>query len=115
RIVLCCRRPARPAPLRSRRRGAVRVGGIGVRHLNPLWLGRLARVGAHWLIRRVGLSQLFLLVAVVVIAAAMLALGAWIGAQLRTSISQGVATTAASGMGSLLSGTLADLGPERPL
>lgn len=93
----------------------MRVGGVGVRHLNPLWLGRLVRVGARRLIRRVGLSQLFLLVAVIVIAAAMLALGGWIGAQLRSSISQGVAATAASGMSSLLSGTLADLGPERPL
>jgi hypothetical protein len=88
---------------------------VGTRYLNPSWLGRLARLGARHVIRRVALSHLFLVVAVVVVAAAMLALGGWIGAHLRSSISEGVATTAASGMDALLTGTLADLGPERPL
>ncbi|MEX2552185.1 MAG: hypothetical protein WD627_04195, partial [Actinomycetota bacterium] len=86
-----------------------------MRHLSPLRLGRLVRLRMRRLIRRIALSHLFLFVAVIVIAAAMLALGGWISAQLRSSISQGVAATAASGMSALLSGTLADLGPERPL
>jgi signal transduction histidine kinase len=76
---------------------------------------RLARLGFRRAIRRIALSQLFLIAAVVVVALAMIVLGNWIGAYLKAGIGQGVARTAASSIESLIAHNLEGLGPERPL
>ena len=86
-----------------------------VRRSWPVRAARRLRIGGRRLVRRVALSQLFLIAAVVVVAVAMLSLGNWIGAYLASGISRGVAATAASSIESLVTANLADIGAERPL
>ncbi len=76
---------------------------------------RRARLAWRRFIRRLALSNLFLIAAVVVVAIAMVALGNWIGLYLANSISRGVAETAASSIEALVATPLSELGPERPL
>lgn len=65
--------------------------------------------------REVGLSNLFLVAAFVVVAVAMVGLGNWVSGYLNASISRGVAETAASSIDSLIANSLRGLGPERPV
>jgi signal transduction histidine kinase len=81
----------------------------------PFRTARLLRISGRRLVRRLALSQLFLIAAVVVVAVAMLSLGNWIGGYLANGISRGVAATAASSIESLVTASVADVGAARPL
>lgn len=77
--------------------------------------GRVWRLGFRRIVRRVALSQMFLVVAVIVVALAMVTMGGWIGNYLKTSIGRGVATTAAASIDALISHNLRDLNFDNPL
>jgi signal transduction histidine kinase len=79
---------------------------------NPI---RWARLAAYRLTRYMTLSQRFLLAAAIVVAFAMVVLGNWIGYYLQSSITKGVATSAAASIDSLISYQFDRLGPDRPL
>ena len=81
----------------------------------PRSLIRRARLVAHRLTRYLTLSQRFLLVAAIVVALAMAVLGNWIGYYLKSSITKGIATSAAASIDSLISHQFDALGPERLL
>ena len=78
-------------------------------------LFRLVRLGYRRVVRRVALSQMFLVAAVVVVAVAMLTLGAWIGGYLKSGIGRGVATTVAASIDSLIAHSLEGLPLDAPL
>jgi signal transduction histidine kinase len=78
-------------------------------------LVRRSGIRAARLTRGLGLPNLFLIVAVLVVAIAMIVLGNWLGGYLATSISRGVAETAASSIDSLIANSVDRLGPERPV
>jgi len=61
------------------------------------------------------LSQGFLAAAVIVVASAMLFLGSWIGFYLQSSITAGVAATAAASIESLIAHEMRDISTELPL
>lgn len=86
-----------------------------LRHSWLMRMAKLARAGWRQIARRVALSRLFLLAAVVVVAAAMLVLGNWLGAYVAGSISRGVAETAASSIDALIANSLVEVGPGRPI
>jgi signal transduction histidine kinase len=86
-----------------------------VHHAGIIRLARAARIGLRRLTQRVSLSRLFLAVAIVVVATAMLGLGNWIGAYLGQSISRGVAATAASSIDALIANSIEGIGPDRPV
>lgn len=79
------------------------------RKLRRAWLWSQRRAG------RLTLSQRFFPAAVTVVAIAMAVLGSWTSFYLQSSITQGVATTAASSFEALIVGALDDLSLERPL
>lgn len=85
------------------------------KHRRLVYFARRLRLWLQRLVRRVALSHLFLIAAVVVVAVAMLSLGGWIGVYLSNSISRGVAETAASSIEALVAETFSRLGPDRPL
>lgn len=76
---------------------------------------RRARLAAYRLTRYLTLSQRFLLAAAIVVALAMAVLGNWIGYYLQSSITRGVASSAAASIDSLISHQFDILGPDRPL
>jgi signal transduction histidine kinase len=76
---------------------------------------RRLRLGFRRIVRRLALSQLFLLAAVVVVAGAMVLVGSWISTYLTTSIGRGVAETAAATIDSLVSDQLRFLSAGQPL
>lgn len=63
--------------------------------------------------RALTLSQRFLIAAVLVVAIAMVALGNWIGVYLQQGITNGVATTAAASIDSLVAHQIGDVSPDR--
>ena len=78
-------------------------------------LVRRLRLQTRRALRRLPLSQSFLVAAALVLAAAMILLGLWIGLYLRNSITEGVASTAAATIESLIARDLRDLQPDRPI
>ena len=65
--------------------------------------------------RSFSLSQRFLVVAIIVVAAAMVILGAWIGRSLQSSVAEGVATTAADTIESLIEQQFKGMSLDDPL
>ena len=84
---------------------------------NALWpyFLRRGRLLAHRLSQRLSLSQRFLIFAVVIVAIAMFGLGNWIGLALRSSITRGVATTAAGSIESLIAHQIDGLNLDEPM
>ena len=80
----------------------------------PYFLRR-GRLLAHRLSQRLTLSQRFLIFAVVIVAIAMFGLGNWIGLALRSSITRGVATTAAGSIESLIAHQIDRLNLNEPM
>lgn len=78
-------------------------------------LVRRLRLGAYRLARILPLSQRFLLAAVIVVALAMIVLGNWIGYYLQSSITRGVAASAAASIDSLIAHALEGVSANRPL
>ena len=76
---------------------------------------RRFRLFAYTAARRLPLSQRFLLAAVVVVALAMVVLGNWIGYYLQSSITKGVAASAAASIDSLIAHALEGVSASRPL
>lgn len=76
---------------------------------------RSMRLLALRAMRTLSLSQRFLIAAVLVVAIAMVALGNWIGLYLQQGITNGVATTAAASIESLIAHQIGDVAPgQRP-
>lgn len=78
-------------------------------------LARRLRLAAYRLARLLPLSQRFLLAAVIVVALAMIVLGNWIGYYLQSSITRGVATSAAASIDSLVAHAFGNVSADRPL
>jgi signal transduction histidine kinase len=76
---------------------------------------RRSRLAVYRLARVLPLSQRFLLAAVIVVALAMIVLGNWIGYYLQTSITRGVAASAAASIDSLIAHALEGVSATRPL
>jgi signal transduction histidine kinase len=76
---------------------------------------RRLRIAGYRLTRFVPLSQRFLLAAVIVVALAMIVLGNWIGYYLQSSITKGVAASAAASIDSLVAHALEGVSANRPL
>lgn len=90
----------------------------GGKRLTRSWIGTLfrrSRLVLRRFVRRVALSDLFLVSAFVVVAVAMVALGNWIGFYLTDGISRGVARTAAASIESLIADAFSEVGSERPI
>jgi len=78
-------------------------------------LVRRLRLGTDRLARVLPLSQRFLLAAVIVVALAMIVLGNWVGYYLQSSITRGVAASAAASIDSLIAHALEGVSANRPL
>ena len=78
-------------------------------------LPRTGRRVGWWWVRSLSLAQRLLVGAIFVVGIGMLTLGYWTTRYIEDGITQGVASTAAASIDSLISWQLETLNPERPL